>query len=242
MMYAVHEHISSSGSGFLSISSSFSSSFSKILERTSTASPSGAFRIVLSPLQVLYPAAISSALISVFRTGTSYVSGNFHCDFEKYVLRYRSYILPPSPVRSYLSSLRAASSKRRLQRTFSWPVLFHLSRPPGAARQTAEEAGRRFPYAVKPQEVYADGTGRRILALNLLEEGLEDGHCASLPPSGASSIFWTARSLISILFSCCILSIAGFLPDPPVFTVLSLYDLEQILKGNILEVIRKLLK
>ena len=50
---------------------------------------------------------------------------------------------------------------------------------PGAARQTAEEAGRRFPYAVKPQEVYADGTGRRILALNLLEEGLEDGQVES---------------------------------------------------------------
>lgn len=44
---------------------------------------------------------------------------------------------------------------------------------PGAVRQTAEEVGRRFPYAMKPQEAYADETGSRILTLNLLTEKLE---------------------------------------------------------------------
>lgn len=41
-------------------------------------------------------------------------------------------------------------------------------------RQTDEIKARKFPYVLKPQEVYADVSEKKIITLNLLENRLED--------------------------------------------------------------------
>lgn len=41
-------------------------------------------------------------------------------------------------------------------------------------RQTDETKARKFPYVLKPQEVYADVSEKKIITLNLLENRLED--------------------------------------------------------------------